>query len=81
MSESNNEHTRISTRKIIQVSTSQSSEDIDRIALCSDGSVWEYQWPKAIWKDVPDPNVNIMRRERDGNTPATWVRLADIPQE
>ena len=69
-------------RKIIQIASSESSEDTNRIALCDDGTVWEYIWPKPIYEDVPaTPEKNYSSRKHVGTSDATWIKLADIPQE
>ena len=69
-------------RKIIQLSVGQSSEDITYLALCDDGTAWEYEWAKNIYKDIPPSDDKpYSSREKIGVTPATWSRLAPIPQE
>jgi len=69
-------------RKIIQITCSESNEDSTQMALCDDGSVWLYQWPRAIYKDIPASDTKpYSSREKTGETPATWTRLADIPQD
>jgi len=68
-------------RKIIQISTSLSTEDVERVALCDDGTVWEYVWAKPIYKDIPPtPTKQYSSKEKIGMTEATWIKLADIPQ-
>ena len=69
-------------RKIIQISISESTDDSTQWALCDDGSVWEYVYPRAIYKDIPSSESKpYTSREKVGITPATWTRLADIPQD
>jgi hypothetical protein len=69
-------------RKIVQISISESNEDNTQWALCNDGSVWMYQWPKAIYKDItPTLEKPYQSREKIGMAPATWERMADIPKD
>ena len=69
-------------RKIIQIAISESSEGHEQWALCDDGSVWSYVWPKTIFEEVPaTPERNYTSRKQVGISPATWLRMASIPQD
>jgi hypothetical protein len=73
-------------RRIIQIAVSESTDDMNRIALCDDGSVWEYQWPKVIFENViveaTETNGSYTTKKNTGTkTKATWERMADIPQD
>jgi hypothetical protein len=69
-------------RKIIQLAVGESEDSSSQYALCDDGTVWFYVWGKPIYRDVPaTPERNWSSRERIGEEPATWKRMADIPQD
>jgi hypothetical protein len=74
-------------RKIIQITCSGDNEDVcDRLALCDDGTVWEYAFPKWIYEETPAPigeggELGRTNRVRVEETKATWIQLAPIPQD